>query len=117
MKTIAESGSTHDIGVDENGVIALSEGKQAYAEIIGCVLRTLLGEIQLDPSVGIDYLGTVFKSVARTGVWKHYATKAIESLPFVETVVSFDTQWRQSTRTMDFVIVVKTDEGIVEVKS
>jgi hypothetical protein len=117
MKVIAESGATHDIGIDADGLLAVSEGKQAEAEIVGCVLRTLLGEIQLNPSLGIDYLGTVFKSVGRTGIWKHFASQAVESLPFVKSIVSFDAVWKPSTKTMDFEMVTETDEGEVETRS
>lgn len=117
MKTITESGTTHDIGINADGLLAVSEGKQAEAEIVGCVLRTLLGEIQLNLSLGIDYLGTVFKSVGRTGIWKHFASQAVESLPFVKAIVSFDAVWKPSTKTMDFTMVTETDEGEVEARS
>ena len=117
MKIITESGATHDIGIDADGLLAVSEGKQAEAEIVGGVLRTLLGEIQLNPSLGIDYLGTVFKSVGRTGIWKHFASQAVESLPFVKAIVSFDAVWKPSTKTMDFEMVTETDEGEVETRS
>jgi hypothetical protein len=117
MKVITESGATHDIGIDSDGLLAVSEGKQAEAEIVGCVLRTLLGEIQLNPSLGIDYLGTVFKSVGRTGIWKHFASQAVESLPFVKAIVSFDAVWKPSTKTMDLERVTETDEGEVETRS
>lgn len=117
MKTIAESGATHDIGINADGLLAVSEGRVAQSEIVGCVLRTLLGEIQLNPSLGIDYLGTVFKSVGRTGIWKHFASQAVESLPFVKAIVSFDAVWKPSTKTMDFEMVTETGEGEVETRS
>ena len=67
--------------------------------------------------LGIDYLGTVFKSVGRTGIWKHFASRAVESLPFVKSIVSFDASWKPSTKTMDFTMVTETDDGEVETRS
>lgn len=117
MKVLTESGSAHDISIDTDGLLSVSEGRAAQSEIVGCVLRTLLGEVQLNPSIGVDYMGTVFKSATRIGIWKHYAIEAVKRLPFTRSVVSLDASWNPSTRTMDFVMVIDTDDGTVEVRS
>lgn len=117
MKVLTESGSTHDISMDSNGLLSVSEGHAAQSEIVGCVLRTLLGEVQLNPSIGVDYMGTVFKSATRIGIWKHYAIEAVKRLPFTRSVISLDASWNPSSRTMDFVMVIDTDDGTVEVRS
>lgn len=117
MKVLTESGSNHDISIDSSGLLAVSEGRIAQSEIVGCVLRTLLGEIQLSPSIGVDYMGTVFRSATRIGIWKHYAIEAVKRLPFVRSVVSLDASWNPSARIMDFVMVIDTDDGTVEVRS
>ena len=117
MKVLTESGSAHDISIGSDGLLAVSEGRAAQSEIVGCVLRTLLGEVQLNPSIGVDYIGTVFKSATRIGIWKHYAIEAVKRLPFVRSVASLDTSWNPSTRTMNFVMMIETDDGPVEVRS
>lgn len=115
MRTLTEAGAFNDIAIDGDGLISVSVGKKAYAEIIASMVRTLLGEIQLDPSIGIDYMGTVFRSVSRISVWKHFVKTALERLPFVTGVLSFDASYKPASRTMEYVLKVSTDGGLVEV--
>ncbi len=116
MKTLSQS-STNDMFIRPDGVLSITTGRLSYADIISDTIRTMRGEIQLDKNIGIDYMGTVFKSVSRVYIWKHYVTKAIGALPFVKSIVSFDASYISQSRIMNYSLVIQTDNGIVEVSS
>lgn len=114
MKTLSQS-SDNDMSIGPDGILSVTAGRLSYADIISDTIRTMKGEIQLDKNLGIDYMGTVFKSVSRVYIWKHYVTKAIGALPFVKSILSFDASYISQSRTMKYSISVQTDDGIVEV--
>lgn len=116
MKTLSQS-STNDMFIGSDGVLSITTGRLSYADIISDTIRTMRGEIQLDKNIGIDYMGTVFKSVSRVYIWKHYVTKSIDALPFVKSIVSFDASYISKSRIMNYRLVIQTDNGIVEVSS
>lgn len=116
MKTLSQS-STNDMYIRPDGVLSVTTGRLSYADIISNTIRTMRGEIQLDKNIGIDYMGTVFRSVSRTYIWKYYVTKAIGALPFVKSIVSFEASYISQSRTMNYSLVIQTDDGIVEVSS
>lgn len=118
MSTLSQKSSqsgTNDIFIGKDGVLALSYGRESYAEIISDRIRTLKGELPLDRDVGIDYFGTIFKSISRTNIWKHYVKTAIESLPFVSGIMEFNSSYDPSSRVLSFSITVVTDDGVVTV--
>ena len=117
MTTLTRTGSTYDLSIGEDGILRTSSGIDAYAEIVEANILTLLGEIQLDPRIGIDYMGTVFKTVAKTHIWKYYVVKAIEALPFVKEITSFSASFNSSTKVMNYRLSVLTDHGMVSVAS
>ena len=116
MKTLSQS-PTNDMFIGPDGVLSVTTGRLSYADIISDTIRTMKGEIQLDKNIGIDYMGTVFRSVSRVYIWKHYVTKAIGALPFVKSIVSFEASYISQSRIMNYSLVVQTDDGIVEVSS
>lgn len=116
MKTLSQS-PDNDMFIGPDGILSVTTGRLSYADIISDTIRTMKGEIQLDKNLGIDYMGTVFKSVSRVYIWKHYVSKAIGALPFVKSILSFDASYISQSRTMNYKLVVQTDDGIVEVSS
>ena len=93
----------------------MSHGRTSYADIIADRIRTIKGELPLDKDVGIDYFGTIFKSVSRSNIWKHYVRSAIEELPFVIGITEFSFSFNLSTKILSYSISVNTDEGIVDI--
>lgn len=116
MKTLSQS-PTNDLYIGSDGQLSVTSGRLSYADTISDTIRTLKGEIQLDASIGIDYMGTVFKSISRTYIWKHYVTTAINALPFVKSILSFDASYVSQSRTMNYSLSVSTDDGVVQVSS
>ena len=117
MTTLARTGATHDLSIDTDGVLALSSGVDAYAEIIKAEVMTLKGEILTNPDIGIDYMGTVFRSIERTHIWKYLVAQAVSALPFVMEIKSFSASYDSTRRTMYYALSVLTDHGIVEIES
>ena len=118
--TLAQSSdnlSINDLTIDANGVLSVVDGKLSYADIISDVIRTLKGEILLAPDVGIDYFGTIFKSIARLNIWKFHVRSSIEALDFVTNIVSFDANYNTRTKVLTYKLTVATDLGSVEVQS
>ena len=105
----------NDIYIDSRGVLAMSSGKESYADIISDRVRTIKGELPLNTDLGIDYFGTVFKSVTRLNIWKHYVKASIEELPFVLGITEFNASYNSSTKNLKYRIGVKTDEGTVTI--
>lgn len=110
-----DEGGVNDIFIDDDGVLAMSHGRTSYADIIADRIRTIKGELPLDKDVGIDYFGTIFKSVSRSNIWRHYVKSAIEKLPFVIGITEFYSSFNPSTKILSYSISVNTDEGIVEI--
>lgn len=105
------------MSIDSDGILSVTNGRLSYADIIADTIRTLKGEIQLDENIGIDYMGTVFRSVSRTHIWKYYVSQAIEAMPFVQGIISFEASYVSKTKVMNYKLVVQTDDGTVEVSS
>ena len=66
------------------------EGREAAADVVQSVLNTQRGEMQFDVTRGIPYLETVFSHPDRLMEWEAEMREAIESLPFVEAIESFE---------------------------
>ena len=66
-KTFVDGDVIHvnDIQV-ANGRLVTVSGKEAYANIIECAVRTRLGELPLDAEQGIPYFETVFQTARLT---------------------------------------------------
>ena len=71
--------------------IAVSEGKEAAAHVVQAVVNTQRGELQFNSVRGIPYLETIFSHPDRLMEWETEMREAIESLPFVTSIESFET--------------------------
>lgn len=96
-----------------NNSLSFAKSKDAYGMIIADAIRTLTGEIQLDISLGIPYVNTVFESLALEPVWRTFVDERIRAFPFVEGVNRFTTSYNTDTKTLSYSITVKTVDGEV----
>ena len=122
MTTFSQNPATNDIdthAVAVGGVtkryLSFNTGKQAYADIIGDTIRTVVGELQLDVNRGVPYFETVFKSVNGIDIWKNDVRKIMNGLSFIKSIVSFDVSWDPVSRRLNYEMVVETDDGEVTV--
>lgn len=118
MKTLAQTESagehSYDIYLTQDGDFALSDGVHAYANIIADTVRTLEGEMQLDVDRGIPYQRTIWTSVSELGIWEIYVRNAVNALPFVVAIEDMDVV--VDGKHLSYTLVVRTDEGAVEVQ-
>ena len=120
MTTFSQNPETNDIetnAVTVGGVtkryLSFSNGKQAYADIIGDTIRTVSGELQLDVNRGVPYFETVFKSVNGIDIWKNDVRKRVLEFPFVKSIDSFDVSY--ANKKLEYTMHLTTDAGDVTV--
>lgn len=115
MITFSQDTSANDIYIDANGLLAISTGKQAYADIITDAIRTIRGELWSDTEFGVGYFGTVFARSNSISEWEQRVRSVIDAFDFVTSISSFDTKYEPTTHTLSFKIVIETDAGTAEV--
>ncbi len=108
-------GNAHidDIAVDDAGGISRVYGKNAYAQILEAIIKTQRGEIILDLQRGVPYRETIFVSAAYRAQWEREVLAAIEACPFVQSIISSEFTYGQSTA--HYSVTVQTDDGEVSV--
>ena len=112
-KTFVDEDNTihvNDIQV-ANGRLVTATGKEAYANIIECAVRTRLGELPLDAEQGIPYFETVFQTSRKTNEFAEYLRQRIAELYFVERVVSVKTEIDPKRNVLSYTAVVTTVDG------
>ena len=107
--------TVNDIFLTSEGDFAMSEGKEAYANVIADVVRTYRGELQLDTGTGVPYFETVFDSVNGIDVWKSEVRKSVLALPFVRSIDSFIASWKSENHILSYSMTVSTDSGTVTI--
>ena len=85
---VTESGECVPVNTRE---IAVSEGVEAAATVVQNVVNTQRGELQFNVLRGVPYLETIFSHPDRLMEWETEMREAIESLPFVDAIESFET--------------------------
>lgn len=107
--------SVNDIFLTSEGDFAMSEGKEAYANVIADVVRTCRGELQLDTGAGVPYFETVFDSVNGIDIWKSEVRKRVLALSFVRSIDSFSASWNTENHILSYSMTVSTDNGTVTI--
>lgn len=98
-----------------NNSLSFAKSKDAYGMIIADVIRTLRGEIQLDISLGVPYIDTVFMSLSGEYRWRAFVDERIRAFPFVEGIKNFTTDYDSKTKTLSYSIEVETTDGDVTI--
>lgn len=93
------------------GQIAMSSGMNAYETVIGCALRTRLGELPLDSEQGIPYFETVYQSPRQISDFEDAIRARIEELPFVQNVSSLSTDFDREKGVLHYTLTAKTTDG------
>lgn len=114
MKTLAQNDNTHDIYIDSNGLLATAVDKVACSHIIADAIRTLEGELQLDLDAGIPYERTVWQSVGGIPLWKHYVTTRVKAFPFVDEIISLETNLVGREMSYTLTVVIDGETVVVE---
>jgi len=107
---VGSDGTTHI-----RSVFKLCTGLEAYANLIADAVRTLKGEIQLDTTIGIPYLDTIWDSPNRLEAWKWYVRKRVEEFTFVTSITEFTTELHALDHKLTYTLKVATDKGELSV--
>lgn len=110
------------IQTDENndiylvgGHIAMAQDKQAVAQIVDNVLRTQRGELSYDIERGIPYLETVLGDNPDVDLWLSYMLGALNSISYINKVISFVPQVDNQTNTLTFFSRLSTIYGDITI--
>lgn len=111
--TIARN-DKHDIYLN-NGKIAMTEGKEAYAQIIEAAILTVKGEVPYDSTAGIGYFETCFRNPNYIPLWEEEVKKKVSSFPFVNAIQEFSSEFNPQTHKLSYSITISTDDGTIVV--
>lgn len=103
----------NELHLGEDGQIAVFTEKKAYAEILENAMRTILGEVQSNTSIGIPYFESAFSSPTDLQNWRNAVQERIRSFDFVDSIQSFITNLDYQNRILSYELRVTTDEGTV----
>ena len=83
MTTLLLDRSTWDLVVDANGNIAVAQAPYALAQDAASAIKTFLGEVWYDTSIGIPYSSQIIGKSLPVSVFRQYMVDAALSVPGV----------------------------------
>ena len=101
---------THDITFDGAGNLLLTDMRDLIAQRIRVRLRTQLGEYDYDLSMGVDYLGVVFRKNPDMLLIRSIVVEQILAVPGTREIISLDLIQDNLTRqlTIDFRVLAQS---------
>ena len=108
LSTIAIQNGDIAIG---GGGFKIAYGRDNFLVQIHSAIKTIKGEVLLNPDEGIDYFGTIFNNNAVLGpqVWAERVLRRLKEFPFVESILKFDYKYDKGVLTYE--LNVKTIDG------
>lgn len=94
-----------------NGSIFLGEDIEALKYALENVLKTQMGELQLDTQKGIPYFQTIFSHQTNVKYWEVYMIDAIEKVDGVVRCESFTIDIDNEKNLLTYVAHIKTIFG------
>lgn len=102
--------------VVENGDLVIIEDQDVVAQSLRILFQTVQGEWYLDTTVGIDYLGVIFKKgVPRSAIEAHLRSKILE-IEHVKNIERLTAEVDVTTRALTVTFSVTTDISEDEVE-
>lgn len=100
----------NDFYLDASGNIAMGEDINAVVQCVQNAVNTLLGEIQLDTTLGVPYFETLFnKQSPDIDLWKSYMVEEAEKVNGVVRVNSITTEVKDNN--LSYTMEILTDYG------
>lgn len=90
--------STWDLFLDSSGNIAMAQPPYALAQDVASAIKTFLGEVWYDDTIGIPYLAKILGQVPPISVFQQYMVDAAESVPGVVSAVCLISSYSPLTR-------------------
>lgn len=85
MKTLLLAVDTWDICLDADRNLAVAEAPYQLAQDVASALRTVLGEVYYDDTLGVDYFGQIYGKTPPLAVLQALLVKAALSVTGVVT--------------------------------
>jgi hypothetical protein len=101
----------NDLSLDENGNITMSSDLEALKYVIENVVKTQMGELQLNINKGIPYFQTIFSHQTNVPYWKVYMVDAIENVDGVISCEYFNIDIDNEKNLLTYVASIKTEFG------
>ena len=109
--TFALDPINHDLYLDENGQLALAP--DPLGQRIEQRILTFRGEFWLDLSIGIDYIGTVFKRNPDLGTIRNMLSLEIQKVWGVKTIENLEVSLDRPSRKLSVTFhVTGTDDAV-----
>lgn len=97
------------------GRFAFKKDIHAASQMIDGAVRARLGEYKYNQTKGIQYVDNVFSNSPNLQKFESQVRSNVLSMPFVESIQSFDYNINYDNFELSYLMVVKTEFGIVTV--
>lgn len=99
----------------ENGQIAMARDLDAVIQSVGCVSKSLYGEMPLDLTSGIPYFQTLLTDYPDIDLFVSYLKKEIKKIPEVLNIVYLKTYIDYNTGKFSYAVVISTAYGEAQI--
>lgn len=106
--------SDNDWMTDALGNLNVAEGLDAYRQNLSNRIRLQQFEYAYDLNRGINYMGYVFADGGNLKAWEAQVLEMVSGLDYVRSIVRWEYNIEENN--LQFVLVVDTDLGEIEVK-
>ena len=102
----------NDLYLDQMGNIAMSNSDiEALKNVIENVVKTQMGELQLNINKGVPYFQTIFSHQTNVPYWKVYMIDAIENVEGVISCEYFNIDIDNEKNLLTYIASIKTEFG------
>jgi len=116
MKTFATDFETNDLYLDGTHSIATRSDIDAVLNVVENSLRTLMGEIQLNTTLGVPYFETILQIQSPdVAVWEGYMIQEAEKVDGVIRVNSMRSKIENNILTYEMEILTKYGTGTIAI--
>lgn len=109
MSSLLLDAATWDLTIDASGDIAVAEDPYAVAQEVANAVRTFLGEVWFDTTLGIDYFGLILGKTPSLALLKARLVVAAASVSGVTSAKCFISSFRN--RVLEGQIQLNTNTG------
>lgn len=106
--------SNNDLYLDGKRNLAFGSDIQAVVQVVQNELNTLLGEIQMDTTLGIPYFETIFnKTSPDVSAWEGYMIEVAEKVDGVVRVDEMTSSITDNTLTYKMTIITEYGSTVI----
>lgn len=109
MSSLLLDADLWDLTLDASGNIAVADDPYATAQDVACAVRTFLGEVYYNTTLGIDYFGSIFGKTPSLALLKNAIVQAAFTVSTVATAQCFITSF--TNRSISGQVQVTTKSG------